>query len=53
MGFMDLLQDQIRAARDAAAAQDLLGDSQFGDWWRDRVTDLEDYLADLSPAPCP
>lgn len=49
MGFRELLQDQLEAARDAAEANDLLGDRQLGDWWRDRVQDLETYLADVGP----
>lgn len=52
MGFVDLLQDQLRVARETAAANDRVGDSQLGDWWRGRVEDLEAYLGDLAPAPC-
>jgi RNA polymerase-binding transcription factor DksA len=50
MGFRELLQDQLEAARDAADANDLLGDRQLGDWWRGRAQDLEVYLADVGPA---
>lgn len=49
MGFREFLQEQLQAARDAAEANDLLGDLQLRDWWRDRVSDLEAYLADVGP----
>ncbi len=52
MGFVDLLHDQLKTARETAAAHDLLGDSQLGDWWRGRVQDLEAYLADAVPTSC-
>jgi len=50
MSFIDLLHDQLRSARAAAAAYDHQGDSQLGDWWRGRVQDLEACLADVAPA---
>lgn len=51
MSFVDLLLDQLRSARAAAATYDLQGDSQLRDWWRGRVQDLEAYLADVAPSP--
>ena len=50
MGFRELLNDQISAARDAAEANDLLGQTDLGDWWRWRVIDLEQFVADTAPA---
>jgi hypothetical protein len=50
MGFRELLNDQISAARDAAEANDLLGHPDLGEWWRWRVYDLERFLADAEPA---
>ena len=44
--FRDLLQDQIAAARDAAAANDLIGQDDLADWWRWRAEDLSRYLDD-------
>jgi hypothetical protein len=49
MGFRELLDDQISAARDAAEANDLLGHTDLGDWWRWRVADLERFVADVAP----
>lgn len=48
MGFRELLQDQVNAARDAAIANDLLGQADLAEWWRWRVQDLESYLADVA-----
>ena len=50
MGFRELLDDQISAARDAAEANDLLGQTELGDWWRWRISDLERYAADMATA---
>ena len=44
--FRDLLQDQIEAARDAALANDLIGQQDLADWWRWRAEDLGRYLVD-------
>jgi len=44
--FRDLLQDQIEAARDAALANDFIGQRDLADWWRWRAEDLSRYLAD-------
>jgi hypothetical protein len=49
VGFRDLVVDQLLAARDAAEANDLLGESELGEWWRDRARDLELVLIDLTP----
>lgn len=51
MGFRELLVDQLCAARDAAEANELLGEAELGLWWRSRARDLQRYLDDLSPAP--
>ena len=50
MGFRELLEDQIRVARDAAEANDLLGHTDLGDWWRWRIADLERIVADGATA---
>jgi hypothetical protein len=44
--FRDLLTDQLEAARDAALANDLVGQQALADWWRWRAEDLSRYLAD-------
>ncbi|MGH3498483.1 MAG: hypothetical protein ACRDP1_13565 [Nocardioidaceae bacterium] len=48
MDFRDLLRDQLEQARTCAAADDLRGDTELGDWWRWRITDLERYLDDYA-----
>ena len=50
-GFRDLLQDQIEAARDAALANDLIGQQDLADWWRWRAEDLSRYLVDSDENP--
>jgi hypothetical protein len=49
--FRDLLADQIEAARDAAVANDLIGQQDLADWWRWRAEDLSRYLADGDDFP--
>ncbi len=49
--FCDLLRDQIEAARDAALANDLIGERDLADWWRWRAEDLSRYLVDGSGDP--
>jgi hypothetical protein len=49
--FRDLLTDQIEAARDAAVANDLIGQQDLADWWRWRADDLSRYLADSDDFP--
>ena len=44
--FQDLLRDQIEAARDAAVANELIGQEDLADWWRWRAEDLGRYLTD-------
>ena len=46
--FRDLVQDEIDAARDAATANDLIGQDDLADWWRWRAEDLSRYLHDAS-----
>jgi hypothetical protein len=49
MSFRELLHNQIDAARDAAAANDLIGRHELAHWWRWRVRDLEEYLENTDP----
>jgi hypothetical protein len=51
--FRDLLCDEIAAARDAVAANELLGQHQLAEWWQWRVRDLELYLDALRFAVVP
>jgi hypothetical protein len=51
MTFHELLLDELRASHDAAEANDLLGETELGEWWRWRAKDLERYLLDASPVP--
>ena len=49
--FRDLLTDQIEAARDAAVANDFIGQQDLAEWWWWRAEDLSRYLADSDDFP--